>query len=74
MVNRMLTTEEIRKLLGDRRLDIVAKATGLSPLTIARMRDGKGDPKASTVEALSRYFEPELFDIVSDTTRATVRR
>ena len=70
----MLTTEEIRKLLGDRRLDIVAKATGLAPLTIARMRDGKGDPKASTVEALSKYFEPELFDIVSDTTRATVRR
>jgi predicted transcriptional regulator len=60
----MLTTEEIRKLLGDRRLDIVAKATGLSPLTIARMRDGKGDPKASTVEALSRYFEPELFEMI----------
>ena len=69
----MLTTEEIRKLLADRRLDKVAEATGLSPLTIARMRDGKGDPKASTVEALSRYLEPELLDIVSDTTKA-VRR
>jgi predicted transcriptional regulator len=53
----MLTTEEIRKLLADRRLDIVAKATGISPLTVARIRDGKGDPKASTLEALSRYLE-----------------
>jgi predicted transcriptional regulator len=57
MLCRMLTTEEIRKLLADRRLDIVAKATGISPLTVARIRDGKGDPKASTLEALSRYLE-----------------
>ena len=53
----MLTTEEIRKLLGDRRLDIVAKATSLSPLTIARIRDGKGDPKGTTLEKLSAYLE-----------------
>jgi predicted transcriptional regulator len=57
MLCRMMTTEEIRKLLADRRLDIVAKATGISPLTVARIRDGKGDPKASTLEALSRYLE-----------------
>jgi predicted transcriptional regulator len=57
MLCRMLTTEEIRKLLADRRLDIVAKATGISPLTVARIRDGKGDPKASTLEALSAYLE-----------------
>jgi len=57
MLCRMLTTEEIRKMLADRRLDIVAKATGISPLTVARIRDGKGDPKASTLEALSRYLE-----------------
>jgi predicted transcriptional regulator len=57
MLCRMLTTEEIRKLLADRRLDIVAKATGISPLTVARIRDGKGDPKASTLEALSNYLE-----------------
>ena len=53
----MLTIAEIRKALADRRLDIVAKATNLSPLTIARVRDGKGDPKGKTIEKLSAYLE-----------------
>ena len=54
----MLTLEEIKAKLADRRLDAVAKATGLHPNSIARIRDGKNtDPKHSTLAALSAYLE-----------------
>lgn len=53
----MLSIEEVRKRLADRRLDIVAEATGLSSGTIARIRDGRGDPTVKTLETLSRYLE-----------------
>lgn len=54
----MLTFEEIRRRLQDRRLDAVAEATGLHPNSIARIRDGKNtDPKHSTLAALSAYLE-----------------
>jgi len=54
----MLTLEEIRKRLQDRRLDVVAFATGLHPNSVARIRDGKNkDPKHSTLAALSDYLE-----------------
>ena len=46
-------------MLADRRLDKVAEATGLSPLTVARVRDGKGDVKTSTLEKLSAYLEAQ---------------
>lgn len=54
----MLTLEEIRKRLADRRIDIVAEATGLHRNNVARIRDGQNtNPKATTLEALSRYLE-----------------
>ena len=54
----MLTFQEIRERLQDRRLDAVAEATGLHPNSIARIRDGKNtDPKHSTLAALSAYLE-----------------
>ena len=54
----MLTLEEIKAKLADRRLDAVAEATGLHPNSIARIRDGKNlNPKHSTVAALSAYLE-----------------
>ena len=57
----MLTFTEIRKRLQDRRLDLIAKATGLHVNSIARIRDGKNlDPKHSTLEALSAYLEERL--------------
>ena len=53
----MLTLKEIRSALGDRRLDVVAEATGLHPNSIARIRDGKNEnPRHETIEALSRYL------------------
>ena len=54
----MLTLEEIKAKLADRRLDAVAKATGLHVNSVARIRDGKNtDPKPSTLAALSAYLE-----------------
>jgi hypothetical protein len=53
----MLTLKEIRSALADRRLDVVAEATGLHPNSIARIRDGKNDsPRPETIDALSRYL------------------
>ena len=54
----MLTLEQIRTALADRRLNVVAKATGIHVTTIARIRDGSTlDPKSSVVAALSAYLE-----------------
>jgi predicted transcriptional regulator len=54
----MLTLIEIRTALADRRLNVVAKATGIHVTTIARIRDGVSlDPKSSVVAALSAYLE-----------------
>ena len=54
----MLTLEEIRGKLADRRLDAVAKETGLHVNSIARIRDGKNlNPKHATLAALSAYLE-----------------
>ncbi len=53
----MLTLAEIRTALADRRLNVVAKATGIHVTTIARIRDGVSlDPKSSVVAALSAYL------------------
>lgn len=50
----------IREQLKDRRLDIVAKATGLHPMTVARVRDGRGgNPQYETLKALSDYLEAQ---------------
>ena len=57
---KMLTLKEIRRRLQDRRPGVVAAATGLTAITIARIRDGAyDDPKLSTIEALSAYFEAQ---------------
>ena len=54
----MLTLAEIRTALADRRLNVVAKSTGIHVTTIARIRDGVSlDPKSSVVAALSAYLE-----------------
>jgi predicted transcriptional regulator len=53
----MMNLQQIREALADRRLDKVSEGTGVHPITLARIRDGKVDPKSSTLEALSSYFE-----------------
>jgi predicted transcriptional regulator len=54
----MLTLEQIRQALQDRRPGMVAEATGLHINTILSVRDDdKADPKYSTMKALSDYLE-----------------
>lgn len=54
----MLTIEQIRAALRDRRLSIVAAATGLHYNTIRCVRDGLSPNHSYKVlKALSDYFE-----------------
>ena len=54
----MMTLEEVREQLLDRRIDMVADATGLHYSTVCDVRAGKNDnPSYKTVKALSDYFE-----------------
>ena len=53
----MLTLNEIKRLLADRRLDIVSSATGVHRNTLAAIRDGKNEnPTLRTLQGLSDYF------------------
>lgn len=54
-----MTLNQIRKALKDRRPSAVAKATGIHPQTIARVRDGLTVPNYATYEKLDRYLEGE---------------
>jgi len=54
----MMTLEEVREQLLDRRIDMVADATGLHYSTVCDVRSGKNNnPSYKTVKALSDYFE-----------------
>lgn len=54
----MLTLEEVRELLQDRRIDVVAEATGLHYSTVQEVRAGKSDkPSYQTIKILSDYLE-----------------
>lgn len=54
----MLTIEEIRQRLSDRRLSKVAKETGLSTQTLWRIRQSeKVNITYDTATKLSQYFE-----------------
>lgn len=53
----MKALHEIRVLLGDRRLMLVAEATGLHYNTIRDIRDGRRkNPTIETVQKLSDYL------------------
>lgn len=54
----MLTIEEIRERLQDRRLAMVADTTGIHYATLQAIRIGKvTNPSYDTVKALSDYLE-----------------
>lgn len=54
----MLTLDQIRQALVDRRPSVVAKAIGVTPRTISYLRDGKtANPGYELVKALSDYLE-----------------
>lgn len=54
----MLTPEQIKNKLQDRKLGYIAEQTGLSPQTLWYIKTGKSKNLAfSTIEKLSEYFE-----------------
>jgi hypothetical protein len=54
----MLTLEQIREALKDRRPQMVAKITGLHPNTIRDIRDGRNtNPCYRVVYRLSEYLD-----------------
>lgn len=54
----MLTPDEICTRLADRRIDLVAKATGLHYNTVRVIRDGTAkNPTYRVLRALSDYLE-----------------
>lgn len=54
----MLTLEQIRQELTDRRPGMVAEATGLHINTVRDIRDNiEANPTYRVIEALSNYFE-----------------
>jgi DNA-binding phage protein len=53
----MLTLEEIREALKDRKISMVAEETGLSRFAIYKLVNGEtNDPHLSTVQVLSEYL------------------
>jgi plasmid replication initiation protein len=54
----MLTLEQIRKALQDRRLDKVSKATGLHVNTIRNLRDRTDlNPSYKVYDAICKYLK-----------------
>ncbi len=55
-----MTIEQIKKALRDRRMDMVARETGLHVNTVTYIRDGMSkNPVYSTLKALSDYLEDD---------------
>jgi hypothetical protein len=54
----MLTLDDLRRLLKDRRLPIVAEATGIHANTLREVRDNPdANPTYKVLAALNSYFE-----------------
>jgi len=54
---KIMTLENVREALKDRRINVVAKATGLSRDAIADIRNGTStNPRYQTVQLLADYL------------------
>lgn len=54
----MMTLEEVRERLKDRKIRVVAKSIGVHPMTLYRLANNEQyDPKASMLEKLTEYFK-----------------
>lgn len=59
----MLTLEEIKHALRDRRLDVVSESTGIHRATISRIRnDENANPTYSVMKTLSDYLSGVSID------------
>ena len=53
----MLTLDQIKEQLQDRKLDVVSRAAGVHRNTLAAIRDGKNEnPTYTVIRKLSEYF------------------
>lgn len=53
---KLLTADEVRDKLKDRRLAYVAEECGLTYMSLSRLRKSEGNPSLATLEKLSEYF------------------
>lgn len=54
----MLSLEQIKQKLADRKLSVIAQQTGVSRVTLYRlMQPGVTSANSKTLETLSKYFE-----------------
>jgi transcriptional regulator with XRE-family HTH domain len=53
---KLLTADEVRDKLLDRRLSYVAEKCGLTYMSLSRIRKNNGKPALTTLEKLSEYF------------------
>lgn len=59
----MLTLEQIREQLKDRRLQVVADATGVHYNTLLDIRDNENaNPRYSTLIQISNYLERKVYE------------
>jgi hypothetical protein len=57
---KMKTPEQLQRLLADRNIETIYRATAISRPTLYRLRDGSNDsPTYETVRKLSEYFEAQ---------------
>ena len=54
---KLLSVDQVRKKLLDRRLSYVADKCGLTYMSLSRIRKNNGNPSLSTLEKLSEYFD-----------------
>ena len=54
---RLLTADQIRYRLRDRRLSYVAEQSDLTYMSLSRLQKKIGKPSLDTVEKLSKYFD-----------------
>jgi len=54
---RLMTVNEVRNKLRDRRLSYVAEECGLTYMSLARIKNEAGNPSVKTLEKLSVYFD-----------------
>jgi transcriptional regulator with XRE-family HTH domain len=53
---KLLTADQVRSKLKDRRLSYVAEKCGLTYMSLSRIRKNEGKPSLPTLEKLSEYF------------------
>lgn len=56
MPAKLLTANQVRNKLMDRRLSYVADKCGLTYMSLSRIRKNEGKPSLPTLEKLSEYF------------------